>query len=73
MSIPDEEEKGEVKFESIENAAKDMINKLKLVEGFVKAIDRFTNLCISEKPEDFLLCIDSKTFISLNKYFDLIP
>lgn len=62
MSIPDEEEKGENKLESIETVAKEMISKLKLVECFVKAIDRLTSLCISEKPEEFLLCLNSSLF-----------
>ena len=53
--MPDEEEKGETsKLESVEAAAKDVINKLKLIELFGKAIDRLVTLASSDKPDFFL-------------------
>jgi hypothetical protein len=65
MSLPDEDFKEEVKIESIELAAKEIFNKLKLVDTFAKAIDRLVSLSNSEKPENFFLLIESSVFESV--------
>jgi hypothetical protein len=67
MSIPDEEEKGE----DLEIAAKEILTKLKLVEGFTKAIDRLVSLSTSDKAE-FFLSLNSQVFSTIKKYLDLI-
>ena len=74
MSQPDEEEKGDAgKLELIETAAKDILNKLKLVESLTKAIERLVTLASADKP-DFLLALNSSVFAALKKYQqDLIP
>jgi hypothetical protein len=73
MSQPsEEEEKGELaKVESIETSTKDIINKLKLLDLFGKAIDRLAILSI-EKASGFFLLLETSTFQSIKKYIELI-
>lgn len=73
MTIPDEEENEESKIGNIDSAAKEIINKLKLVDSLGKAIDRLVTMSISEKPEDFFFLIDSSLFESLKKRLALMP
>jgi ribosome biogenesis protein Nip4 len=49
-----------------------MINKLKLVETFSKAIDRLVNMATSEKP-DFFLHLHPQISNQVKKYLELIP
>lgn len=73
MSLPDEEEKEEAKLESIDTAAKETINKLKLPDSLGKAIDKLVSLSNSEKPEDFFFLIESSLFEALKKNLAMMP
>ena len=73
MSLPDEEEKGDpAKLDSLEVTVKDLINKLKLYEGFTKAIDRLVTLASSER-HDFFLTLNSQVVKTLGVFLELIP
>jgi hypothetical protein len=73
MSLPDEEEKGDPgKLDSVEVTVKDFINKLKLYEGFSKAIDRLVTLASSDK-HDFFLGLNPQVIRTLGVFLDLIP
>jgi hypothetical protein len=73
MSLPDEEEKGDpAKLDSLEVTVKDLINKLKLYEGFTKAIDRLVALASSERHE-FFLALNSQVVKTVGVFLELIP